>query len=47
MMQRLSVGEDEVFRRLRTAASSKNLKLAEMGRQIIAAESVFAEMEGD
>jgi AmiR/NasT family two-component response regulator len=46
LMRRLGVDEDEAFRRLRSAASGKNLKLAEMARQIMAAESVFAELSG-
>lgn len=45
LMRRLSVDEDEAFRRLRKSASNKNLKLVEMGRQVIAAESVFSELD--
>ena len=45
LMRRLGVDEEEAFRRLRSGASSQNLKLVEMGRQVIAAESVFAELE--
>jgi response regulator NasT len=46
LMRRLRVDEEEAFRRLRQAASGKNMKLVEMSRQVIAAEAVFAELEG-
>jgi AmiR/NasT family two-component response regulator len=45
LMRRLRVDEEEAFRRLRQAASGKNMKLVEMSRQVIAAESVFSDME--
>ena len=44
IMRRLGVGEDDAFRRLRTSASSRNLKLIEAARQVIAAEAVFADL---
>jgi response regulator NasT len=43
LMHRLSVDEDEAFRRLRSAASSGNQKLVEAARKLIAAEEVFSE----
>lgn len=46
LMRRLGVDEDEAFRRLRKAASSRNMKLVEMAKQIIAAETVFADLSG-
>lgn len=45
LMRRLRVDEEEAFRRLRQAASGKNLKLVEVSRHVIAAEAVFADME--
>jgi response regulator NasT len=45
LMRRLGVDEEEAFCRLRMA-SSKNMKLVEMAKQIIAAEAVFAELAG-
>jgi two-component system, response regulator PdtaR len=45
LMRRLRVDEEEAFRRLRQAASGKNMKLVEMSRQVIAAEAVFADMD--
>ncbi|MGD9714113.1 MAG: ANTAR domain-containing protein, partial [Thermomicrobiales bacterium] len=46
LMRRLGVDEEESFRRLRKSASAKNLKLVEMARQVLAAEAVFAELNG-
>ena len=45
LMRRLRVDEEEAFRRLRQAASGKNMKLVEMSRQVIAAAAIFADME--
>ena len=45
LMRRLRVDEEEAFRRLRQAASGKNLKLVEMSRQVIAAETVFSDFD--
>jgi two-component system, response regulator PdtaR len=45
LMRRLGVDEEEAFRRLRKSASSKNLKLVEMSRQVIAAETVFSDLD--
>jgi AmiR/NasT family two-component response regulator len=46
LTRRLGVSEEEAYQRLRKLASSKSLKLVEMGRQVIAAESVFTELDG-
>jgi len=46
LMRLLHVDEDEAFRRLRSAASSKNLKLVEAARRLIAAEEVLSEFDG-
>lgn len=45
VMKRLQLGEEESFRRLRKIASVQNLKLAEVGRIIVASEEVFHQME--
>ena len=44
LMRRLGVDEDEAFRRMRQRASNQNLKLAEIGRKVLAAEAIFAEL---
>jgi two-component system, response regulator PdtaR len=43
LMRRQRVDEEEAFRRLRSAASARNLKLVEAARRLIAAEEVVAE----
>lgn len=45
LVRRLKVGEDDAFRRLRESASSKNLKLVEAARRVMAAEEVFTSLE--
>jgi two-component system, response regulator PdtaR len=45
VMKRLRVDEEEAFRRLRKHASDQNLKLAEVGRRVIAADEVFHELD--
>jgi response regulator NasT len=45
VMRRLRVDEEESFRRLRKHASDQNLKLAEVGRRVIAAEEIFHDLE--
>jgi AmiR/NasT family two-component response regulator len=44
---RLQVPEFEAFRRLRSAASCRNRKLAEVAAEILAAEGVFAGLDGE
>ena len=46
LMRLHHVDEDEAFRRLRAAASSRNLKLVEAARRLIAAEEVLSEFDG-
>jgi two-component system, response regulator PdtaR len=41
VMKRMRVDEDEAFRRLRKHASDQNLKLVQVGKQILAAEEIF------
>jgi response regulator NasT len=45
LMRRMGVDEEEAFRRLRTLASSQNLKLVEVGRRILTAEEIFAQLD--
>jgi len=45
LMRRLRVDEDEGFRRLRRLANDQNLKLVEVGRRILAADEVFAQLD--
>jgi len=45
LMKRLGVDEEEAFRRLRSRASSQNLKVVQVGRQIIEAEDTFARFD--
>ena len=45
LMRRLGVDEEESFRRLRTLASSQNLKLVEVGRRVLNAEEIFAQLD--
>jgi len=44
IMERLRLGEEESFHRMRRFASEKNLKLVEVARQVVAAEEVFRVM---
>jgi AmiR/NasT family two-component response regulator len=46
LMRRLRVDEEEAFRRLRKLSSSENLKLVELSHRILAAEEVFARLDG-
>jgi len=46
LMHRQGVDEEDAFRRLRSTASSKNLKLVEAARRLIAAEEVLSEFDG-
>jgi two-component system, response regulator PdtaR len=46
VMRRVGAGEAEAFRRLRRYASDRNLKLAEVARQVLAAEEVFRDLDG-
>jgi len=41
IMERLRVGEEDAFHRMRRLASERNLKLVEVARQVVAAEEVF------
>jgi len=41
IMERLRIGEEDAFRRLRRFASERNFKLAEVARQIVEAEEGF------
>ncbi len=45
LMRRLRIEEDDAFRRLRMLASSQNRKVIEVGRQVIAADEVFHQLE--
>jgi response regulator NasT len=45
VMRRLGVDEAEAYRRLRSLASGQNLKLIEVGREILAAEDVMGQFE--
>jgi response regulator NasT len=45
VVRRCGPGEDEAYRRLRKAASNANQKMADVARQVLAAEAVFAELE--
>jgi response regulator NasT len=45
LMRRLRVDEEEAFRRLRLYASGQNLKLVEVGRKVVAAEEIFAQLD--
>lgn len=45
LMRRLGLDEVDAYRRLRSTASSKNLKLIEVARQVIAAETVLGEFD--
>jgi response regulator NasT len=45
VMRRLSVNEDEAYRRLRKLASDHNLKLVDVSRNILKAEEVFVALE--
>jgi response regulator NasT len=45
LMRRLGVDEEEAFRRLRTLASSQNLKLVDVGRRVLASEDIFAQLD--
>jgi response regulator NasT len=45
LMKRLRVDEEDAFRRLRSFAAGQNLKLAEAGRRILAAEEVFSQVD--
>jgi response regulator NasT len=46
LMRRLRVDEEEAFRRLRKLASGENLKLVDLSHRILAAEEVFARLDG-
>jgi AmiR/NasT family two-component response regulator len=46
LMRRLRVDEEDAFRRLRLLASSQNRKLAEIGRDVLAADEIFRALEG-
>ncbi len=45
LMRRLAVDEEEAFRRLRSLASSQNLKLVDVGRRVLSAEEIFAQLD--
>jgi response regulator NasT len=45
LMRRLHVDEEEAFRRLRSLASSQNHKLVEVGRRVLSAEEIFAQLD--
>ena len=46
VMRRLGVGEEEAYRRLRKLSSDRNRKLAEVAREVLQSEEVFALLEG-
>jgi response regulator NasT len=45
VMRRLSLGEEEAFRRLQRRASDLNRKLTEVAQMVLAAEDVFRALE--
>jgi len=45
VMRRLGIDEAEAYRRLRQQASDRNLKLAEVSRNVLAAEEVFQTLD--
>jgi two-component system, response regulator PdtaR len=45
VIRRCGAGEDEAYRRLRRVASNGNQKMADVARQVLAAEAVFANLE--
>jgi response regulator NasT len=45
LMRRLGVDEAESYRRLRCLASSRNIKLVEVGREVLAAEEVLGQFD--
>jgi response regulator NasT len=45
VMRRVGVGEEEAFRRMRKIASDTNRKLADIARQLTAAEEVFRQLD--
>ncbi|MFO0930211.1 MAG: response regulator [Gemmataceae bacterium] len=45
LMRRLGLDEVDAYRRLRSTASSRNLKLIEVAKQVIAAETVLSEFD--
>jgi response regulator NasT len=47
VMKRLDLGEEEAFRRMKEAASRHNCKLAEVAKDLLAAEEVFRQAEGE
>ena len=46
IVRRMSLPEDEAFRRMRKFASDRNMKLVEVARKVLAAEEVFQELDG-
>ncbi len=45
VMRRLSIGEEEAFRRLRKVASDQNRKVTDVSTQVLEAEVVFRELD--
>jgi response regulator NasT len=45
LMRRLRVDEDEAFRRLRKLATDQNLKLVEVGRRVLASDTIFTQLD--
>jgi len=45
VMRRLKVSEDEAYRRMRRLASERNRKLAQVARDVIESETLFAALE--
>jgi len=45
VIRRVGVPEAEAFRNLRRLASDRNIKLAELARDVLAAEEIFAELD--
>jgi response regulator NasT len=45
LMRRLRIDEEDAFRRLRMLASSQNRKLVEVGREVVAADEIFRQLE--
>jgi response regulator NasT len=46
VMKRLDVGEEEAYLRMKRLASSRNRKLTEVAKELLAAEEVFRTMGG-
>jgi response regulator NasT len=45
LMRRLGVDEEEAFRRLRNLASNQNIRMVDIGRRVLTAEEIFAQLD--